>query len=59
MIESPALSAEEFADRVARLLNDGALTLMMSIGHQVGLFDTMSGLPPSTSQQIADAAGLN
>lgn len=59
MIESPILSAEEFAERVARLLNDGALALMMSIGHQVGLFDTMSGLPPSTSQQIADAAGLN
>jgi len=59
MIESPALSREEFADRVVRLLNDGALSLMLSIGHQAGLFDTMSGLPPSTSQQIADAAGLN
>jgi SAM-dependent methyltransferase len=59
MIESPALSPEEFADRVTRLLNDGALALMMSIGHQVGLFDTMSDLPASTSQQIADAAALN
>ncbi len=59
MIESPTRSPEEFADRVVRLLNDGALALMMSIGHQAGLFDTMSDLPPSTSQQIADAAGLN
>jgi hypothetical protein len=57
MIENPALSREEFADRVVRLLNDGALSLMLSIGHQAGLFDTMSGLPPSTSQKIADAAG--
>ena len=58
MTESPT-SSEEFADRVVRLLNDGALALMMSIGHQAGLFDVMSGLPPSTSQQIADAAELN
>jgi 2-polyprenyl-3-methyl-5-hydroxy-6-metoxy-1,4-benzoquinol methylase len=59
MTENPTLSREEFADRVARLLNDSALSLMMSIGHQTGLFDAMSGLPPSTSQQIADAARLN
>jgi ubiquinone/menaquinone biosynthesis C-methylase UbiE len=32
---------------------------MTSIGHQTGLFDRMSELAPSTSQQIADAAGLN
>lgn len=31
----------------------------MSIGHQTGLLDTMAGLPPSTSAQIADAAGLD
>jgi SAM-dependent methyltransferase len=59
MAESQTLSPEEFADRVVRLLNDGALALMISVGHQTGLFDTMSRLPPSTSQQIADAAGLD
>ena len=32
---------------------------MTSIGHQTGLFDTMAGLPPSTSEQIAEAAGLH
>jgi SAM-dependent methyltransferase len=32
---------------------------MMSIGHRTGLFDTMAGLPPSTSEQIAQAAELN
>jgi 2-polyprenyl-3-methyl-5-hydroxy-6-metoxy-1,4-benzoquinol methylase len=39
---------------------DGAsLALLVSIGHQTGLLDTMAGLPPSTSTQIAEAAGLN
>ncbi|SPM31990.1 class I SAM-dependent methyltransferase [Mycobacterium terramassiliense] len=39
---------------------DGAsLTILLSIGHQTGLLDTMAGLPPATSAQIAEAAGLN
>jgi 2-polyprenyl-3-methyl-5-hydroxy-6-metoxy-1,4-benzoquinol methylase len=39
---------------------DGAsLALLVSIGHQTGLLDTMAGLPQSTSAQIAEAAGLN
>ncbi|ORW41818.1 methyltransferase [Mycobacterium paraense] len=39
---------------------DGAsLTLLLSIGHQTGLLDTMAGLPPATSAQIAEAAGLD
>lgn len=39
---------------------DGAsLTILLSIGHQTGLLDTMAGLPPATSAQVADAAGLN
>lgn len=39
---------------------DGAsLSLLLSIGHQTGLLDTMSGLAPSTSEQIASTAGLN
>jgi len=41
------------------ILNNAALALMTSIGHRTGLFDTMAGLPPSTSAQIAAAAGLN
>jgi 2-polyprenyl-3-methyl-5-hydroxy-6-metoxy-1,4-benzoquinol methylase len=32
---------------------------MASIGHRTGLFDAMSGLPPSTSAEIAKKAGLN
>jgi 2-polyprenyl-3-methyl-5-hydroxy-6-metoxy-1,4-benzoquinol methylase len=32
---------------------------MISIGHQTRLFDTMSKLPPSTSEEIAQSANLN
>ena len=32
---------------------------MISLGHRTGLFDTLRDLPPSTSEEIADAAGLN
>jgi hypothetical protein len=51
--------SEAFAEKLLGLLNSGALALMTSIGHRTGLFDTMSTLPPSTSEQIATAAGLN
>jgi 2-polyprenyl-3-methyl-5-hydroxy-6-metoxy-1,4-benzoquinol methylase len=51
--------AEEFAERMLGVLNDGALALMTSIGHRTGLFDAMAGLVPSTSEQIASAANLN
>jgi len=50
---------EAFVDRLLEMLNLGSLALMTSIGHRTGLFDSMAGLAPSTSQQIADAAGLN
>jgi ubiquinone/menaquinone biosynthesis C-methylase UbiE len=49
---------EAFAGRLVGLFGGGAQTLLISIGHQTGLFDTLATLPPSTSQQIADAAGL-
>jgi hypothetical protein len=51
--------AEAFAGRMLEMLNSGALILMTSIGYRTELFDTIAELPPSTSQQIADAAGLN
>ncbi len=53
------VKAEAFANRMMDILNSGAIALMMSIGHRVALFDTMAQLPPASSQQIADAAGLN
>lgn len=51
--------SEEFAERLFGVLNAGMLALMTSIGHRTGLFDAMAQLPPSTSLQIADAAGLD
>jgi len=51
--------AEAFAGRLVGAVNDGALAVMVSIGHQTGLFDAMGGLEPSTSDAIASAAGLH
>jgi SAM-dependent methyltransferase len=51
--------SEAFAEQMVGILNNAAIALMTSIGHQTGLFDTMADLSPSTSEQIADAAGLN
>jgi 2-polyprenyl-3-methyl-5-hydroxy-6-metoxy-1,4-benzoquinol methylase len=53
------VKAETFAERMVGVLNEGAIALMTSIGHRTGLFDAMAGLPPSTSEQIGSAAGLN
>lgn len=50
---------EAFMGKMVGILNDSFLGLMCSIGHQTGLFDTMADLPPSTSEQIANEAGLN
>jgi 2-polyprenyl-3-methyl-5-hydroxy-6-metoxy-1,4-benzoquinol methylase len=50
---------DEFGTRMTGVLNNAALALMLSVGHQTGLFDTLASLPPSTSSQIAAAAGLN
>ena len=51
--------AQAFAGRMLGVINSSCLGVMTSVGHQTGLFDTMAGLPPSTSHQIAGAAGLN
>jgi len=51
--------AEAFTDRFLTALNNGALCLMMSIGHRTNLFDILSKLPPATSEEIAAHAGLN
>ncbi len=51
--------AEEFAERMVGVLNEGSIALMTSIGHRTGLFDVMAGLPPYTSEQIASVADLN
>lgn len=51
-------TAEAFAEKVATIVNDGAICIMLSIGHRTGLFDTLATLPPSTSSRIAERASL-
>jgi len=51
--------AQAFAERLLTILNDGALCLMISIGHQTGLLDAMRDAAPSSSAEIAARAGLN
>jgi 2-polyprenyl-3-methyl-5-hydroxy-6-metoxy-1,4-benzoquinol methylase len=55
---SPRARQEAFAERLIGILNGGALSLMVSIGHRTGLFDAMNTLDWSTSEQIAARASL-
>jgi SAM-dependent methyltransferase len=48
-----------FRRRMVDMINLGAMALMTSIGHELGLFDTMAEMPPATSEEIAVAAGLD
>ena len=50
---------QQFAERIIGTIDSASVALLLSIGHQTGLFDTMADLPPATSAQIADAAGLD
>ena len=49
---------DDFADQLLDVLNQGALSLMVSIGHRAGLFDGMDELDWSSDQQIAEHVGL-
>ena len=51
--------AEAFAGRVLDILNDGAVAVMMSVGHRTGLFDALRESGAATSEELAAAAGLN
>lgn len=59
MAELDQTKVETFAGRMMDVLNGGMLSLMTSIGQQTGLFEAMADLPPSTSAQIAEKAGLH
>lgn len=60
-LETPdsTTSPDEVAARVIGIVNDGAICVLTSIGVELGLFDTLADLPPATSEQVADAAGLD
>lgn len=52
-------AVEAFGQRMLEILNGGALTLAVSMGHRTGLFDTLAELPEATSVEIAAAADLD
>lgn len=54
-----SLKADGFAERLVNALNEGALCVMLSIGHRSRLFDHMDGQPPMTSQSLATQVGLD
>ncbi|MGV0646439.1 class I SAM-dependent methyltransferase [Mycolicibacterium sp. XJ2546] len=54
-----AETTEQFAERIVGAIDSASLAILLSIGHQTKLFDTLAEMPPATSVQIADAAGLN
>ncbi len=59
---APALDVEAvelFAGQMLDVISHAATALTLSVGHRTGLFDAMAGLPPSTSEEIARAAGLH
>ncbi|NEA57197.1 methyltransferase domain-containing protein [Streptomyces sp. SID13666] len=57
--ELDAVEQEAFAGRMIQMVNDACLGMMTGLGHESGLFDTMAGMPPARSEEIALAAGLN
>lgn len=54
-----ANKVEAFGTRMLTLLNNGATTLMISVGYKTGLFEAMAALPPVSSKELAAAAGLH
>lgn len=61
-VETPTFDPERaaaFGQQAFAMLNDGFVAIGLSIGHQTGLFETLATLPPSTSEEIAEAAGLD
>jgi SAM-dependent methyltransferase len=50
---------QAFAEQALGIVNSGCLSLMLSVGHRTGLFDTLATLEPATSDRIAAAARLN
>ncbi len=51
--------AKAFMGSMVNILNSGAVSMMVSIGHRTGLFDTMAGAGPLTSDQLAEKSELN
>jgi SAM-dependent methyltransferase len=57
--EPDTTHTQSFAERALGIVNGGCLSLMLSVGHRTGLFDTLATLEPARSDRIATAAGLD
>jgi ubiquinone/menaquinone biosynthesis C-methylase UbiE len=57
--EDNVRKTDEFAERLVGVVNSAMLALMISVGDRTGLFEVMGSLPPSSSTDIAKAAGLD
>lgn len=51
--------AKAFTQRMVRHLEGASVMVMVEVGRRVGLFETMAGLGPASSAEIAGRAGLN
>ncbi|QDT94950.1 class I SAM-dependent methyltransferase [Gimesia aquarii] len=49
---------KQFEQTLQQIINQSSLSLMISVGHRTGLFDTLEGMETATRQEIADGAGL-
>ena len=54
----PPEDTKQFGQRIAAAIDGASVTMLLSIGHRTGLFETMAAMPPATSDEIAAAAGL-
>jgi ubiquinone/menaquinone biosynthesis C-methylase UbiE len=52
-------TTDQFCERLLTMYNGAALSMMISIGHRTALFDTMTEMPPATSEEIAQTANLD
>jgi len=51
--------ADAFVERILACLDEGALALLISIGHRTGLFDGLASVPSLTAAELAQRAGLD
>ena len=59
MAELNQEKVNDFSSKILNTLNGSFLSLAISIGHRTKLFEIMATLPASTSEEIAEAAGLH
>lgn len=58
-LAAPASEGQPFGERLLGLLNAGATTLLLSVGHRTGLFDHLADGEARTSGELAHQTGFN